>query len=50
MLLTYFDNLKIDDIKIEFFNSFLLNEYFNLIFTVFCLAILINGSNFFRWA
>ena len=46
IFLTYFDDLKIDDIKIEFFNSFLLNEYFNLIFTVFCLAILINGSNF----
>ena len=46
ILLTYFENLKIDDVKIEFFNLFLLNEYFNLIFTVFCLAILINGSNF----
>ena len=44
--LSYFDNLQINDVKFSLFNSFLSNEYFNLIFTIFCLAILINGSNF----
>ncbi len=46
LLLSYFENLQINDVKFEIFNLFLSNEYFNLFFTVFCLAILINGSNF----
>ena len=46
LLLSYFEDLGIDDVKFDIFNLFLSNEYFNLLFTVFCLAILINGSNF----
>ena len=49
MLLLYIVNdeaLKIDDMRYELLNSFLTNNLFNLFFTVFCLAILINGSNF----
>ena len=46
LFLSYFENLQINDVKFELFNLFLFNEYFNLLFTVFCLAILINGSNF----
>ncbi len=42
----YFDGLQISDVRIDFFNSFLSNNTFNIIFTVFCLAVLINGSNF----
>ncbi len=46
LFLSYFENLQINDVKFEIFNLFLSNEYFNLFFIVFCLAILINGSNF----
>ena len=46
LLLSYFEDLQINDVKFDIFNLFLSNEFFNLFFTVFCLAILINGSNF----
>jgi|TARA_B110001452_G_C15222510_1_gene423784 UDP-N-acetylmuramyl pentapeptide phosphotransferase/UDP-N-acetylglucosamine-1-phosphate transferase len=36
----------INSVRIEFFDSFLEIYYFKLIFTLFCLLILINGSNF----
>ena len=32
--------------RVVFFDNILKNYYFNLLFTVFCLLILINGSNF----
>ncbi len=40
------EGLFISDLKIEFLNSLLSYQLFNLFFLVFCLAILINGSNF----
>tara|TARA_Y100000816_G_scaffold29607_1_gene18913 strand:+ start:222 stop:1253 length:1032 start_codon:yes stop_codon:yes gene_type:complete len=40
------NKLQIGEIRIEFFDSLLQNGYFNIFFTVFCLAILLNGSNF----
>ncbi len=46
LFLSYFENLQINDVRLDTFNLLLSNEYFNLFFTVFCLAILINGSNF----
>ena len=42
----YFAELQISDVRIDFLNFFLSNIYFNIFFTVFCLAILINGTNF----
>ena len=41
-----FYDLKILDLRIEFANELLSNSFLNLLFTIFCLAILINGSNF----
>ena len=41
-----FLNLEILSSRIDFFDNILKNTYFNLFFTVFCLLILINGSNF----
>ena len=32
--------------SVDFFNSFLELKFFNIFFTLFCFAILINGSNF----
>ena len=46
LFLSYFENLQINNVRFDIFNLFLSNEYFNLLFTIFCLAILINGSNF----
>jgi UDP-N-acetylmuramyl pentapeptide phosphotransferase/UDP-N-acetylglucosamine-1-phosphate transferase len=46
LLLTYFGNLTINDIRIDFLNVFLKNEIINIFFVAFCLVILINGSNF----
>ena len=42
----YFAELQISDVRIDLLNFFLSNIYFNIFFTVFCLAILLNGSNF----
>ena len=44
--LVYAEGLNINDLKVDFLNSLLSIELFNLAFLVFCLAILINGSNF----
>ena len=41
-----FSELKISDLRIEFLNYLLENEFINILFTSFCLLILINGSNF----
>ena len=38
--------LKIPNTRIAFFDTLLNNLYFNVFFTVFCLMMLINGSNF----
>ena len=39
-------NLTIKDVRIDFFNIILSKELISIIFTVFCITILINGSNF----
>ena len=39
-------NLEIMSSRIVFFDNFLKNSYFNLLFTIFCILILVNGSNF----
>ncbi len=44
--LVYLENLEINNLSLSFFNNLLSNNIFNVCFTVFCLAILINGSNF----
>jgi len=45
LFLVYF-NLNISDIRIEYLNTLLSNYIISYIFTVFCLLVLINGSNF----
>ena len=42
----YLENLSISDLRIYELNSLLENDYFNFIFTLLCLAVLINGCNF----
>jgi UDP-N-acetylmuramyl pentapeptide phosphotransferase/UDP-N-acetylglucosamine-1-phosphate transferase len=42
----YFAELQINDVRIDLLNRLLSNNIFNIFFTVFCLAILINGTNF----
>ena len=42
----YLQDLEINDLRIDILNMFLSNNLFNIFFTVFCIAILINGSNF----
>jgi len=49
LILTIFvvlNKLQIEEVRIVFFDLLLQNTYFNIFFTVFCLAILLNGSNF----
>ena len=49
LILTLFvklNKLQIEEIRIVFFDTLLQYEYFNVFFTVFCLAIILNGSNF----
>tara|TARA_Y100000741_G_scaffold334632_1_gene291976 strand:+ start:1396 stop:2430 length:1035 start_codon:yes stop_codon:yes gene_type:complete len=42
----FYQDLKILDLRVDQFNLILSNNFFNLFFTTFCLAILINGCNF----
>ena len=42
----YFSDLQINDLRNDFLNSLLLNYYFGIFFTTFCLLVLMNGSNF----
>lgn len=42
----FFLNLKILDTRIELINSILEINFFNFIFVLFCLMVLVNGSNF----
>ena len=44
--LIYFDNLLINDLRLDILNDLLKNYFFNIFFTAFCIAILVNGSNF----
>jgi UDP-N-acetylmuramyl pentapeptide phosphotransferase/UDP-N-acetylglucosamine-1-phosphate transferase len=46
LFLIIFSQLKIINLENYYLNIMLENELFNIFFTVFCLAILINGSNF----
>lgn len=46
ILFLYFYDHRINEIRIEYFDELLENYYVKLIFTAFCLLILINGSNF----
>jgi len=39
-------NLAISDLRVVFFNNYLEIEFISIFFTVFCILILINGSNF----
>ena len=39
-------DLSINDIRIDILNIFLENYYFNIFFVLFCLLVLVNGSNF----
>ncbi|MBH01166.1 MAG: hypothetical protein CL469_00660 [Acidimicrobiaceae bacterium] len=45
-VLVFLEGLSIKSINISFFDKLLVNNNINLIFTVFCLSILLNGSNF----
>ncbi len=42
----YYENLNIRSVSINFFDSFLSIKIVNIFFTLFCFAILMNGSNF----
>jgi len=41
-----FENLKINSVNINFLDNLLENKYLNLLFIVFCLSVLVNGTNF----
>ena len=46
LLFVIFSDLRITDLRIDPFNALLDIKYVSIIFTVFCLLILLNGSNF----
>ena len=45
-LLVFFEDLRINQLRILVIDDLLSNYLFNFILTTFCLAILVNGSNF----
>jgi UDP-N-acetylmuramyl pentapeptide phosphotransferase/UDP-N-acetylglucosamine-1-phosphate transferase len=47
LIFVLLSNLQITETKIYFFNNLLSIEYVNHLFVIFCVLILINGSNFF---
>ena len=46
LLFLFYQEILIDSVRINFIDQLLKNKFFSLIFTTFCLLILINGSNF----
>ena len=42
----FFSDLKIDNLENQYLNDILKNNFVNIFFTIFCFAVLINGSNF----
>ena len=46
LFIVYFCNLNISDLRIDFLNEILKNRLLNISLTIFCLAILLNGTNF----
>ena len=46
LLFVIFSDLRITDLRIDLVNELLDINYVSIIFTVFCLLILLNGSNF----
>ena len=46
LFFTFFLKLEVIPTKISFFDDLIQNTYWSYLFTVFCLMILINGSNF----
>tara|TARA_B100000795_G_scaffold256850_1_gene229590 strand:+ start:8320 stop:9366 length:1047 start_codon:yes stop_codon:yes gene_type:complete len=46
LLLLFNKNLAIVDLRINFINDILQIKFFSISFTIFCILILINGSNF----
>lgn len=46
VLFIYYENLYVRTIGLNFFDYFLSIKLLNIIFTLFCFSILINGSNF----
>ena len=45
-LSVYFSNIEIVSTKINFFDYLLMNKIVNIVFTTFCILIVINGTNF----
>ena len=41
-----FFEINISDLRVEYLNLILKNNYFNVFFVIFCFLVLINGSNF----
>ena len=46
ILMIFFLDLKINKTNIFYLDSYINNNFFNLIFTSFCILVLLNGSNF----
>ncbi len=46
LILIHQENLHIRSISIDLFDSYLEIRFINILFTLFCFAILVNGSNF----
>ena len=46
LIFFYYMDLYVSDIRIDFINKLLSNNFLAILFTTFCLAILLNGVNF----
>ena len=46
IIFIYFLDIRILDSRIEFINTILKNNFFNFLFVLFCLMVLVNGTNF----
>lgn len=46
IVLVLFSDLKIVNLENQYLDNILKNNFFNIFFTIFCFAVLMNGSNF----
>ena len=45
-LFVFYSNISLDDLRVDHLNNILSIKYVSIIFTIFCILILINGTNF----
>tara|TARA_Y100001958_G_C21220727_1_gene546085 strand:+ start:615 stop:1652 length:1038 start_codon:yes stop_codon:yes gene_type:complete len=46
VIFLFFENINIESVRISYLDQILEHKFFSIVFTTFCIVILVNGSNF----